>query len=35
MQTTARVLRLRIVREIDSIGVGHTLWECKREFADR
>ena len=21
---------LRIVREIDSIGVGHTLWECKR-----
>jgi hypothetical protein len=22
---------LRIVREVDSIGVGHTLFECKRE----
>jgi methyltransferase family protein/O-methyltransferase len=23
---------LRIVREVDGIGVGHTLWECRREF---
>ncbi len=30
MQDCVAAAGLRIVREVDDIGVGHTLLECKR-----